>query len=285
MKVLVTGYNGQLGWEVVRLLEERGVPCRGVDVQDFDLTDGEAVKNYVRDYAPDVIVHCAAYTAVDRAESEPEICAAVNGDGTMNMVRAALSVDAKLVYISTDYVFSGEGETPWKEEDPYDPKNVYGLSKVQGEIAVRSLMQKYFLLRVSWLYGIHGKNFVRTMLRLGKEKKEIRVVDDQIGSPTYAVDVARVICDLISTEKYGIYHVVNDGYMSWAQFTRLILAGAGLNCRVVPIPSSEYPTPARRPLNSRMDTSKLRKSGVHPMPTVENALGRYLQELALEEMK
>ena len=285
MKVLVTGYNGQLGWEVVRLLEERGVPCRGVDVQDFDLTDGEAVKNYVRDYAPDVIVHCAAYTAVDRAESEPEICAAVNGDGTMNMVRAALSVDAKLVYISTDYVFSGEGEAPWKEEDPYDPKNVYGLSKVQGEIAVRSLMQKYFLLRVSWLYGIHGKNFVRTMLRLGKEKKEIRVVDDQIGSPTYAVDVARVICDLISTEKYGIYHVVNDGYMSWAQFTRLILAGAGLNCRVVPIPSSEYPTPARRPLNSRMDTSKLRKSGVHPMPTVENALGRYLQELALEEMK
>jgi len=285
MKVLVTGVNGQLGWEVVRLLRERGVECRGVDVEDFNLTDGPAVKACVQGYEPDVIVHCAAYTAVDRAESEPEICAAVNGDGTLNVVRAALSVGAKMVYISTDYVFSGDGEEPWTEDSPYNPKNVYGLSKVQGEIAVRSLLKRYFLIRTSWVYGIHGKNFVRTMLRLGSEKPEIRVVDDQIGSPTYAVDLARVICDLIPTEKYGIYHVTNEGYMSWARFAGMILAGSGTSCRVIPVPSSQYPTPARRPLNSRLSAGKLRESGIQPMPTVENALGRYLQELALEQMR
>ncbi|MBQ9253101.1 MAG: dTDP-4-dehydrorhamnose reductase [Clostridia bacterium] len=285
MRVLVTGVNGQLGWEVVQLLNQRGVPCKGVDVQDFDLTDGPAVKACVQEYAPDVVVHCAAYTAVDKAESEPEVCAAVNGDGTMNMVRAALSVGAKMVYISTDYVFSGKGEEPWTEDAPYDPQNVYGLSKVQGEIAVRSLMKRYFLLRTSWVYGIHGKNFVRTMLRLGAEKSEIRVVDDQIGSPTYAADLARVICDLIPTEKFGIYHVANEGYMSWAHFARLILAGQGLKCRVIPVPSSDYPTPAHRPLNSRLSSQKLREAGVAPMPTVENALGRFMQELALEKME
>ena len=285
MKVLVTGYEGQLGWDVVRTLEARGVPCRGVDVGDFDLRDGAAVKAFVQEYAPDVIVHCGAYTAVDKAESEPEICAAVNGDGTMNVVRAALSVGAKMVYISTDYVFSGEGETPWMEDAPYGPQNVYGLSKVQGEIAVRSLMKRYFLIRTSWVYGIHGRNFVRTMLKLGRERAEIRVVDDQIGAPTYSADLARVICDLIPTEKYGIYHVTNEGYMSWAHFAKLILAGQGLWCRIQPIPSSEYPTPARRPLNSRMSMARLKESGIQPMPSVENALGRYLQELALEKME
>ena len=268
MKVLVTGVNGQLGWEVVQLLNRRNIPCRGVDVEDFNLTDAKAVKACVQEYNPDVIVHCAAYTAVDKAESEPEVCTAVNGDGTLNIVRSALSVGAKLVFISTDYVFSGKGETPWKEDDPYDPQNVYGLSKVQGELAVRSLM-----------------NFVRTMLRLGAERKEIRVVDDQVGSPTYTADLARVICDLIPTEKYGIYHVCNEGYMSWAHFAQLILAGDGLNARVIPVPSSEYPTPARRPLNSRMSTEKLRQAGIAPMPTVENALGRYLQEIALENLE
>ena len=283
MKVLVTGVNGQLGYDVVRLLEERGVPCRGVDVQDFDLTDGEAAKRCAEEYEPDVIVHCAAYTAVDRAESEPEVCAAVNGNGTMNMVRAALSVGAKMVYISTDYVFSGEGEEPWTEYMPYDPQNVYGLSKVQGEIAVRSLMKRYFLLRTSWVYGIHGKNFVRTMTRLGHERPEVRVVDDQIGSPTYSADLARVICDLISTEKYGIYHVANEGYMSWAQFAGMIMEKQGLDCRVVPVPTSEYPTPARRPLNSRLSKAKLNASGIAPMPSVEDALDRYLRELAAEE--
>lgn len=285
MKVLVTGVNGQLGWDVTRVLAERQIPCRGVDLQDFDLTDGAAVKAYVQEYAPDVIVHCAAYTAVDRAESEPEKCAAVNGDGTMNMVRAALSVGAKMVYISTDYVFSGEGEEPWTEDMPYDPKNVYGLSKVQGEIAVRSLMKRYFLLRTSWVYGVHGRNFVRTMLKLGREKTEVRVVNDQIGSPTYSLDLARVICDLIPTEKYGIYHVTNGGYMSWAEFAALIMEKRGQPCRVIPVPSREYPTPARRPLNSRLSGKKLADSGISPMPSVRDALERYLRELDAEPVQ
>lgn len=282
MKVLVTGAEGQLGWDVLRELDRRSVPCRGVDREDFDLTDGDAVKAYVQEYAPDVIVHCAAYTAVDQAEREPEVCARVNGDGTMNVVRAALSVGAKMVYISTDYVFSGEGEKPWEEDDPYDPKNVYGLSKLQGEMAVRSLMKRYFLIRTSWVFGLHGKNFVRTMLRLGRDKAEVRVVDDQIGSPTYSADLARVICDMISTEKYGIYHVCNEGWMSWAQFSRMIMTARSLPCRVVPVPSAEYPTPARRPLNSRMSTRKMKDAGFAPMPTVEDALNRYLRELETE---
>ncbi len=282
MKVLVTGVNGQLGWDVVRLLERRGISCRGVDVQDFDLLDGPAALECVREYGPDVVVHCAAYTAVDKAESEPEKCAAVNGDGTLNMVRAALSVGAKMVYISTDYVFSGEGEEPWAEDAPYEPKNVYGLSKVQGEIAVRSLMKRYFLIRTSWVYGVHGKNFVRTMLRLGRENSEVRVVADQIGSPTYSADLARVICDLIPTEKYGIYHVTNEGYVSWARFAEMIMAGRNLPCRVVPVTTAEYAAAARRPLNSRLSKEKLRESGVAPMPSVADALERYLRELEPE---
>ena len=283
MKVLVTGVGGQLGWEVVRVLQERGIPCRGVDVQDFDLTDGEAVKAYVTDYNPDVIVHCAAYTAVDKAESEPEVCALVNGDGTMNMVRAALHVGARMVYISTDYVFSGEGEEPWREDDPYHPQNVYGLSKVQGETAVRSLMKRYYLIRTSWVYGIHGRNFVRTMLRLGQEKAQVRVVDDQVGGPTYAADLARVICDLIATDQYGIYHVANEGYVSWAEFASMIMEKSHRKCEVIPVPTSEYPTPARRPLNSRLSMEKLREAGIAPMPSVEDALERFLAELAREE--
>ena len=283
MKVLVTGVNGQLGWDVVRLLERRGIPCRGVDIQDFDLLDGPAAKAYVQEYEPDVIVHCAAYTAVDKAESEPEKCAAVNGDGTMNMVRAALSVGAKMVYISTDYVFSGEGEEPWEVDAAYEPKNVYGLSKVQGEIAVRSLMKRYFLLRTSWVYGVHGKNFVRTMLKLGREKSEVRVVDDQIGSPTYTKDLARVICDLLPTEKYGIYHVRNEGYVSWAEFARMIMRRAGLPCQIHSVPTAEYPTPARRPLNSRLSAKALEDAGIEPMPSVSGALDRFLRELRGED--
>ena len=175
MKVLVTGYAGQLGWDTVRLLETRGIECRGVDMQDFDLTDGQAVKNYVQTYRPNAIVHCAAYTNVDKAESEPEICAGVNGMGTLNMVRAALSVGAKMVFISTDYVFPGTGDHPWKVDDPYGPLNVYGMSKVQGEDAVRSLMTRFFILRTSWVFGRNGRNFVRTMLRLGRTHDTLRI--------------------------------------------------------------------------------------------------------------
>ena len=283
MKVLVTGYAGQLGYEVVRLLESRGIPCKGVDQADFNLTDAAAVLDYVQHYAPDVIVHCAAYTNVDKAETEPEICAAVNGMGTLYMVRAALSVGAKLVYISTDYVFPGTGDQPFGIDDPYGPKNVYGVSKVQGEDAVRSLMTRYYILRTSWVFGKNGKNFVRTMLRLGAEKKELRVVSDQIGSPTYAKDLARVICDMIPTDKYGIYHVRNEGYVSWADFAKMIMEKSGLSCRIIPVPSSEYITLARRPLNSRLSGKKLQAVGFAPMPTVADALDRYLAELKEEK--
>jgi dTDP-4-dehydrorhamnose reductase len=279
MKVLVTGYAGQLGYDTIRLLEARGIDCRGVDMADFDLTDGQAVRDYVQTYRPTVIVHCAAYTNVDKAESQPEICAAVNGMGTVNIVRAAITVGAKVVFISTDYVFPGTGDQPWKINDPYGPRNVYGMSKVQGEDAVRSLMTRYFILRTSWVFGKNGHNFVRTMIRLGKEKKEIRVVDDQIGSPTYTRDLARVICDMIMTEKYGIYHVRNEGFMSWCDFAKMIMDKTGLPCRVLPVPSSEYPTPAKRPLNSRLDGSRLAEAGFEPMPSVEDALERYLEEI------
>ena len=279
MKVLVTGYAGQLGYDTIRLLEARGIECRGVDVQDFDLTDAQAVMKYVRDYRPTAVVHCAAYTNVDKAESQPEICAAVNGMGTVNIVRAAITVGAKVVFISTDYVFPGTGDQPWKINDAYGPRNVYGMSKVQGEDAVRSLMTRYFILRTSWVFGKNGHNFVRTMIRLGKEKKEIRVVDDQVGSPTYTKDLARVICDMLPTEKYGIYHVRNEGFISWFQFAKMIMEKTGLPCRVLPVPSSEYPTPAKRPLNSRMDGSKLAEAGFEPMPSVEDALDRYLEEI------
>ena len=282
MKVLVTGYAGQLGFEVVRLLEARGIPCRGVDQADFDLTDADAMQDYVRNYAPDVIVHCAAYTNVDKAETEPEICAAVNAMGTLHMVRAALSVGAKMVYISTDYVFSGTGDKPFEVDDPYGPKNVYGVSKVQGEDAVRSLMTRYFILRTSWVFGRNGHNFVRTMLHLGAEKKELHVVCDQIGSPTYARDLARVICDMIPTEKYGIYHVRNEGFMSWADFAKMIMEKSGISCRIIPVSSSDYPSLARRPLNSRLSGRKLSEAGFAPMPPVGDALERYLAELREE---
>lgn len=282
MKVLVTGAEGQLGWDVMRTLESRGIECKGVDRADFDLLDAPAVKSVIAEYAPDVVVHCAAYTAVDRAESEPEVCAGVNGDGTLNVVRAALNVGAKLVYISTDYVFSGEGDDPWTEDASYGAKNVYGLSKAQGEIAVRSLMERYFILRTSWVFGVHGNNFVRTMMRLGRERTEIRVVDDQVGSPTYTEDLARIICDMIVTEKYGIYHACNGGYISWAKFAEMIMEKAGLRCQVIPIPSSEYPTPARRPLNSRLDTSKLKRNGFQLLPDVEDALSRCMREIERE---
>jgi len=279
MKVLVTGVGGQLGHDVVQLLEQRNIPCRGVDVQDFSLTDGPAVLRYIRDYAPTVIVHCAAYTNVDKAESEPEVCAAVNGMGTMNMVRGALDVGASFVYISTDYVFPGTGDRPWEPDDDYGPLSVYGLSKLQGEDAVRGLLTRYFILRTSWVFGLNGRNFVRTMLRLGREKSELRVVNDQIGSPTYTRDLARVICDMIKTDQYGIYHVRNEGFLSWADFAKMIMEKARLNCRIIPVPSSEYASAARRPLNSRLNGDKLMAAGFEPMPTVEDALSRYLSEL------
>lgn len=279
MKVLVTGVAGQLGYDVMKRLAELRIEAKGVDYQDFDLTDSEAVMAAVRAYAPDAIIHCAAYTAVDKAEQEPEKCAAVNGMGTLNMVRAALAVDAKLMLISTDYVFNGEGEDPFDVNAPYNPRNVYGLSKVQGEEAVRSLMTRFFIVRTAWVFGLNGRNFVDTMLRLGTEKQELNVVADQFGSPTYTKDLARLICDMIQTNKFGVYHATNEGFCSWAEFATEIMRQGGLRCRVNPVASSQYPTPAKRPTNSRLSKACLDAAGFHRLPPWQDALLRYLLEL------
>lgn len=279
MKVLVTGVKGQLGFDVMKRLAALNTEARGVDYTDCDLTDGPSVMALVRGEAPDAIIHCAAYTAVDRAETEPEQCAAVNGMGTLNLVRAALAVDAKLLYVSTDYVFSGEGDTPVDISAPYQPRNVYGLTKAQGEEAVRSLMNRSFIVRTSWVFGAHGDNFVKTMLRLGADHSEVSVVGDQIGSPTYTVDLARLLCDMVQTNRYGIYHATNEGYCSWASFAAEIMRQAGLRCTVRAIPTSEYPTLARRPANSRLSKVSLDQAGFARLPQWEDALSRYLAEL------
>ena len=280
MKVLVTGVKGQLGFDVMKRLAALNIEARGVDYTDCDLTDGPSVMALVRGEAPDAIIHCAAYTAVDRAETEPEQCAAVNGMGTLNLVRAALAVDAKLLYVSTDYVFSGEGDTPVDISAPYQPRNVYGLTKAQGEEAVRSLMNRSFIVRTSWVFGAHGDNFVKTMLRLGAEHSEVSVVGDQIGSPTYTVDLARLLCDMVQTNRYGIYHATNEGYCSWASFAAEIMRQAGLRCTVRAIPTSEYPTLARRPANSRLSKVSLDQAGFARLPQWEDALSRYLAEIS-----
>lgn len=282
MKVLVTGVGGQLGYDVCKELDRLGIENKGVDVQDFDLTDGDAVMAAVKTYAPDAIIHCAAYTNVEKAESMPEVCADVNGMGTLNMVRAALAVNAKLMYISTDYVFEGTGDTPYEVNDPHKPQSVYGLTKDQGEEAVTSLMQRYFIVRISWVFGVNGHNFVRTMMRLGSERKEINVVSDQIGSPTYTADLAVLLGAMIQTEKYGVYHATNEGYCSWAEFAQAIMDEAGLKCVVHPIPTSAYPTAAKRPLNSRMSKRSLDQAGFARLPAWQDALHRYVEILKNE---
>ena len=280
MKILVTGVGGQLGYDVCRRLTQLGIEHKGVDVQDFDLTNADAVMDAVRAYAPDAIIHCAAYTNVEKAESMPEVCADVNGMGTLNMVRAAQAVQAKLMYISTDYVFEGTGDQAYEVNDPIAPQSVYGLTKAQGEEAVLSLMQRYFIVRISWVFGENGHNFVRTMLRLGAEKKEITVVDDQIGSPTYTADLAVLLCDMIQTEKYGVYHATNEGLCSWYEFASEIFRQAGMDqVKVTPVTSDEFKAKAKRPMNSRMDKSKLAANGFEPLPAWQDALSRYLKEI------
>ena len=278
MRVLVTGATGMLGQDVVRTLRARGHVCLGAGSADFDLLDAEAVQRAVQGFMPEAIVHCAAYTAVDQAESEPERCAAVNGLGTLHLVRAALAVGAKLLYVSTDYVFDGSGDAPWEAGDRPRPLNVYGLSKMQGEEAVRGLMKKYFILRTSWVFGAGGRSFVSTMLRLGQERTSVRVVDDQYGAPTYTADLARLIADMIVTDRYGIYHASNEGCCTFAQFARAILQLSGSRCRVEAIATAEYPCAARRPLNSRLSKRSLDEAGFRRLPPWEDALRRFLAE-------
>lgn len=284
MRVLVTGVKGQLGYEVCRELTVRGIENRGVDIDDFDLTDEKAVMEAISAYRPDAVVHCAAYTAVDRAEENEDVCRAVNVDGTRFVARACRAVDAEMVYFSTDYVFPGTGEDFYEVDSPKGPQSVYGRTKLEGEEAVRETLEKYFILRISWVFGINGNNFVRTMLRLSNDHDTLRVVCDQIGSPTYAHDLAPLICDLLATEKYGTYHATNEGVCSWAEFAEAIMKAADRPTRIIPVTTEEYGAKAARPRNSRMSKKSLDEAGFARLPSWQDALRRYLAELREHDM-
>lgn len=279
IRVLVTGVNGQLGYDVVKRLGELGIEAVGVDQSDFDITDKEQTQEYILRIKPDVVVHCAAYTAVDKAEDEKEKCYAINVEGTKNIAEACEKIDAKIVYISTDYVFDGQGIEPQDENKSTNPINYYGYSKEQGEQIVRSTLEKHFIIRTSWVYGKNGKNFVKTMLGLSQTKDELTVVNDQIGAPTYTRDLAVLICDMIQTTKYGTYHGVNEGSCSWYEFALSIFEKCNINIKVNPVLTSEYPTNAKRPLNSRLSMQNLDKNGFERLPKWEDALNRYLKEI------
>lgn len=280
MKILVTGVHGQLGYDVCKVLSARGLEHKGVDREDFDLTDPEATQAYVKAYAPDAVIHCSAWTAVDRAEDELDTVTAINVGGTRAIAEACKELDAKMIYISTDYVFPGDGERFYETEDPTGPLGAYGSTKLGGEEAVRELLTNYFIVRVSWVFGINGNNFIKTMLRLAETRTEVSVVCDQIGSPTYTADLAPLLCDMVVSDKYGVYHATNEGVCSWAEFAEEIFRVAGKQMTVRHIPTSEYPTRAVRPLNSRMSKDKLEVMGFHRLPTWQDALTRYWKELS-----
>ena len=240
MKILVTGVKGQLGYDVVRVLNDRNIDCRGVDIEDFDLTNRDAVIDYIQHYQPTSVIHCAAFTAVDKAEELRELCYAVNVDGTAHVAEACRQMDIPMMYISTDYVFSGEGDEPFEVDSPKAPGGYYGLTKSLGEDKVTQTLSKYFIVRISWVFGLNGNNFVKTMIRLGKERAQLTVVNDQIGSPTYTADLALLLCDMIVTEKYGTYHATNEDICSWYDFASAIMQEAGLACKILPITSEEY---------------------------------------------
>lgn len=279
MKVLVTGIGGQLGHDVVRELEKRGQEVVGVGRAEMDITDEGKVREVIRTCAPDAVIHCSAYTAVDRAEEEDDLCHQVNVEGTKYIAEACAELDCKMIYISTDFVFSGEGERPWETDDEAGPINVYGKTKYEGELEVKSRLNKWFIVRISWVFGYNGNNFVKTMLRLGKENGAVKVVADQIGSPTYTRDAAVLLADLVQTEKYGVYHASNEGFCSWYEFAKEIFQAAGMDeVSVTPITSDEFPAKAKRPFNSRMSKKKLVKEGFNILPSWQDALKRYLQE-------
>lgn len=278
MKVLVTGATGQLGWDVMKELKKRGIDCRGTGSKDLDITDRDAVMQYIEMYRPDAVIHCAAYTAVDKAEDEPEICRKVNADGTSYIAEACKMVDAKMIYISTDYVFGDDGNKPHEVDDLPHPLNVYGQTKWEGEEAVRCILEKYFIVRISWVFGEHGNNFVKTMLRLGKIRKEIAVVADQFGAPTYTADLAPLLCDMILAEKYGTYHACNSGYCSWAEFAWEIFRIAKMEVKVIPIRTQDYPVKATRPKNSRMDTSGIIYAGFSQLQSWKLGLRKMLRD-------
>lgn len=279
MKYLVTGATGQLGHDIVRELERRGLTCIAPTRADMPLEDDRRIEEYLNAVSPDVVIHCAAYTAVDRAEDEADKAWRINAEATANIARICRRIGAVMVYISTDYVFPGDGESPYGVNDPKGPKNVYGATKLAGEIAVRSSLQRYFIIRISWVFGTNGNNFIKTMLRLAEKNEQVSVVADQIGSPTYTADAAPRIIDLADTDYYGTYHLTNEGTCSWAELAMEIFRLAKLPTVVKSISTEEYPTRAKRPLNSRMDKKNLLSAGISPMPHWNDALRRYLIEL------
>lgn len=277
--ILVTGITGQLGFDVLKELKQRGEDVIGTTRKEIDLTTETGAKNFILDKKPDTVIHCAAYTAVDKAESESELALTVNGFGTRWIAEACREVGAKMIYISTDYVFGGDGRTPYEVHDEKNPVNVYGRSKLLGEDSVSAILERHFIVRVSWVFGINGKNFVKTMLRLVENRNKLRVVNDQIGSPTYTVDLAKLLADMAATEKFGTYHASNEGFCSWADFAREIFEQAGLDVEVEGIPTIEYPTPARRPFNSRLSKKSLDEAGFNRLPAWQDAVKRFLSEI------
>ena len=279
MRVLVTGVKGQLGHDVMNELAKRNHTGVGVDIEEMDITDKDACRRVITEAGPDAVIHCAAYTAVDAAEDNVELCRRINGEGTRNVAQACKEADVKLMYISTDYVFDGQGTRPWEPDDERHPLNVYGQTKYEGELAVEELSDKYFIVRIAWVFGVAGKNFIKTMLRLGKERGAVSVVDDQVGSPTYTYDLARLLVDMIQTDKYGRYHATNEGLCSWYEFAKEIFRQAGMDVPVTPVSSSEFPAKATRPSNSRMSKEKLSDNGFERLPAWQDALGRFLKEI------
>lgn len=284
MKVLVTGVKGQLGYDVANELTNRGHEAIGVDIAEMDITDKVSVDTVISRVHPEAVIHCAAWTTVDAAEDEENIpkVRAVNVMGTQYIADACKKIDAKMMYISTDYVFDGQGTTPWQPDcKDYKPLNVYGQTKLEGEFAVANTLDKYFIVRIAWVFGVNGKNFIKTMLNVGKTHDMVRVVNDQIGTPTYTYDLARLLVDMIETDKYGYYHATNEGgYISWYDFTKAIYRQAGYNTKVVPVTTAEYGlSKAARPFNSRLDKSKLVENGFKLLPTWQDALARYLKEI------
>lgn len=272
MKVLITGVSGQLGHDAAKTLTARGVPFLGVSSKELDITDRDAVLRVVRDYRPDAVLHCAAYTKVDLAEDEPERCMCVNANGTRNIALACRECGAKMMYISTDYVFSGTGSTPWETDAPTEPLNVYGRSKLAGEQAVRELLERYFIVRTSWVIGEHGSNFVKTMLRLAENHDSLSVVDDQIGSPTFTADLAPLLCRMIETEKYGVYHATNEGFCSWAELAETVFRLSGKDVAVEHVSTEAYGAKALRPKNSRLSKMSLDEKGFKRLPGWETSL-------------
>ena len=282
MKILVTGANGQLGFDVIKELSSRGHDVLATDIDDMDITNIGLVNRVLNDTNPDAVIHCAAWTAVDAAEDNEEKCRLINARGTRNIAEACQKISCKMMYISTDYVFDGNGDKPWKPDcDDFRPLNVYGQTKLEGELAVKDCLDKYFIVRISWVFGVNGNNFVKTMLSIGRKYDTVKVVNDQIGTPTYTHDLARLLGDIIESDNYGCYHASNEGgYISWYDFACEIFRQAGLNTKVISVTTDEYgKSKAARPFNSRLDKSKLLKNGFKLLPTWDNALNRFLNEV------